>query len=76
MGKGVLKKGDTMPANLKLSAEVIGRAIDQTPVSRSMLFIVVVAAAGFFFDSFDITIVSYALPAIRASSTSTPNRSA
>lgn len=54
-----------MPANLKLSAEVIGRAIDQTPVSRSMLFIVVVAAAGFFFDSFDITIVSYALPAIR-----------
>jgi len=30
-----------------------------------MLFIVVVAAAGYFFASFDIGIVSYALPAIR-----------
>jgi hypothetical protein len=29
-----------------------------TPVSRAMLFIVVIAAAGFFFDSFDFVIVS------------------
>lgn len=54
-----------MPEDGKLSAEIIGRAIDLTPVSRAMLFIVAVAAAGFFFDSFDIVIVSYALPAIR-----------
>ena len=54
-----------MPENRTLSAEIIGGAIDLTPVSRAMLFIVVVAAAGFFFDSFDIVIVSYALPAIR-----------
>lgn len=55
-----------MAEKRRLSAEVIGRAIDLTPVSRAMLFIVVVAATGFFFDLFDIVIVSYALPAIRA----------
>jgi len=47
-----------------LSAEAIGRAIDLMPLTRPMMFIIGVAAAGFFFDSFDIVIVSYALPSI------------
>jgi putative MFS transporter len=47
-----------------LSPDIIGRAIDRAPLSRPLLFIVGVAAAGFFFDSFDIVIVSYALPSI------------
>jgi putative MFS transporter len=47
-----------------LSPEIIGRAIDLTPLTRPLLFIIAVAAAGFFFDSFDIVIVGYAMPSI------------
>jgi MFS transporter, putative metabolite:H+ symporter len=49
----------------KLSPELIGRAIDKITLNRALVFIIGVAAAGFFFDSFDIVIVSYALPMIR-----------
>lgn len=47
-----------------LSLEAIGRAIDLAPLTRPLMFIIGVAAAGFFFDSFDIVIVSYSLPSI------------
>ncbi len=48
-----------------LTPEIIGRAIDNTPLNGPLKFIIGVAAAGFLFDSFDITIVGYALPKIR-----------
>jgi putative MFS transporter len=48
-----------------LTPEIIGRAIDNTPLNSALKFIIAVAAAGFLFDSFDITIVGYALPKIR-----------
>src|ERR1700722_14856137 len=48
-----------------LTAELIGRAIDKITLNKALTFIIGVAAAGFFFDSFDIVIVSYALPMIR-----------
>jgi MFS transporter, putative metabolite:H+ symporter len=48
-----------------LTPEIIGRAIDNTPLNSALKFIIGVAAAGFLFDSFDITIVGYALPKIR-----------
>ena len=41
-----------------LTPELIGRAIDKTPLNNALKFIIAVAAAGFFFDSFDIVIVS------------------
>jgi putative MFS transporter len=47
-----------------LSPEIIGRAIDLMPLTGPLLFIILVAAAGFFFDSFDIVVVSYAMPSI------------
>ena len=50
---------------LKLTPELIGRAIDKTAMNTALAFIIAVAAAGFFFDSFDIVIVSYALPVIK-----------
>ena len=50
---------------LKLTPELIGRAIDKTAMNKALAFIIAVAAAGFFFDSFDIVIVSYALPVIK-----------
>jgi MFS transporter, putative metabolite:H+ symporter len=51
--------------NQKLTPELIGRAIDKVTLNKALMFIIAVAAAGFFFDSFDIVIVSYALPLIR-----------
>jgi putative MFS transporter len=48
-----------------LTPEIIGRAIDNIRLNRALKFIIGVAAAGFLFDSFDITIVGYALPKIR-----------
>jgi len=48
-----------------LTPEIIGRALDNTPLNNALKFIIGVAAAGFLFDSFDITIVGYALPKIR-----------
>ena len=49
----------------ELTPELIGRAIDKVKLNRALTFIIAVAAAGFFFDSFDIVIVSYGLPLIR-----------
>ncbi len=49
----------------KLTPELIGRAIDKITLNNALIFIIAVAAAGFFFDSFDIVIVSYALPMIK-----------
>lgn len=49
----------------KLSPEIIGRAIDKMTLNKALAFIIAVAALGFFFDSFDILIVSYALPVIK-----------
>jgi len=48
-----------------LTPEIIGRAIDNIRLNGALKFIIGVAAAGFLFDSFDITIVGYALPRIR-----------
>ncbi len=53
-----------MAASEPLNLEIIGRAIDQAPLTRPLKFIAGVAAAGYFFDSFDIVILSYALPSI------------
>jgi putative MFS transporter len=49
-----------------LTPELIGRSIDKVAFNRALLVIMIVAAAGFFFDSFDIVIVSYGLPLIKA----------
>ena len=54
-----------MSQSAPLTPEIIGRAIDNTPLNNALKFIIAVAAAGFLFDSFDITIVGYALPKIR-----------
>lgn len=48
-----------------MTPELIGRAIDKTQLNKALMLIIAVAAAGFFFDSFDIVIVSYALPVIK-----------
>lgn len=53
-----------MAGSAPLSPEIIGRAIDQAPLTKPLRFIVAVAAAGYFFDSFDIVILAYALPSI------------
>ena len=54
-----------MSQSAPLTPEIIGRAIDNTPLNGALKFIIAVAAAGFLFDSFDITIVGYALPKIK-----------
>lgn len=56
----------TPSATPPLTPELIGRAIDKTPLNRPLKFIIAVAAAGFFFDSFDIVIVGFALPVIKS----------
>ena len=53
-----------MPGAAPLTPAIIGRAIDQAKLTNPMRFIVAVAAAGYFFDSFDIVILAYALPSI------------
>ncbi|HEY1798888.1 MAG TPA: MFS transporter [Stellaceae bacterium] len=53
------------PEAQPLTPEIIGRAIDNMGLNGALKFIIAVAAAGFLFDSFDITIVAYALPKIR-----------
>jgi putative MFS transporter len=53
-----------VPRQTTLTPDIIGRAIDLTPLTKPLMFIVFVAAAGFFFDSFDIVIVGYAMPSI------------
>jgi len=47
-----------------ISPEIIGQAIDNAPPTKPLIFIIGIAAAGYFFDSFDISIISYALPSI------------
>jgi putative MFS transporter len=59
----VLGEND-MAGSATLTPEIIGRAIDRAKLTNSMKFIVAIAAAGYFFDSFDIYILSYALPSI------------
>src|SRR5258708_27942304 len=54
-----------MSQSRPLTPEIIGRALDSAKLTPQLKFIIVVAAAGFLFDSFDITIVAYALPKIR-----------
>jgi putative MFS transporter len=54
-----------MSRTQSLTPEIIGRAIDNLKLTGPLKFIIAVAAAGFLFDSFDITIVAYALPKIR-----------
>src|SRR5258708_4035651 len=44
--------GMTAPT-ARLTPEVIGRAIDLAPLTKPLMFIIAVAAAGFLFDSFD-----------------------
>jgi len=63
-----------VPEPAPLTPEIIGRAIDNTPLNRPLKFIIGVAAAGFLFDSFDITIVGYALPKIRQEFALTPTQ--
>ena len=48
-----------------LTPDIIGRALDNAKLTPQLKFIIAVAAAGFLFDSFDITIVAYALLKIR-----------
>jgi hypothetical protein len=60
--------------NQKLTPELIGRAIDKVTLNKALMFIIAVATAGFFFDSFDIVIVSYALPLIKLDFNLDPNR--
>jgi putative MFS transporter len=59
--QSVARVGEREP----LTTEIIGRAIDNMTLNGALKFIIAVAAIGFLFDSFDITIVAYALPKIR-----------
>ena len=61
----LIPEGSTVSQSAPLTPEIIGRAIDNTPLNNALKFIIAVAAAGFLFNSFDITIVGYALPKIR-----------
>lgn len=60
-----MPEGENVSIGQPLSPEIIGRAIDNSRLTGALKFIIAVAAAGFLFDSFDITIVAYALPKIR-----------
>ena len=53
-----------MAGSAPLTANIIGRAIDGAQLTGRLKFIVAIAAAGYFFDSFDIYILSYALPSL------------
>ncbi len=61
-----------MSQSLPLTPDIIGRALDNAKLTPRLKFIIGVAAAGFLFDSFDITIVAYALPKIRQEFNLTP----
>ncbi|HEY2007953.1 MAG TPA: MFS transporter [Rhizomicrobium sp.] len=61
-----------MSQSRPLTPEIIGRALDSARLTPRLIFIIAVAAAGFLFDSFDITIVAYALPKIRLEFNLTP----
>jgi MFS transporter, putative metabolite:H+ symporter len=47
-----------------LTSQMIGRAIDLSPLTRRLAILIAVAAAGYLFDSFDIGVMSYALPSV------------
>lgn len=47
-----------------ISPAIIGEAIDRSPLTKRLVFIIAVAAGGYFFDSFDISIMSYAMPSV------------
>jgi len=49
---------------MAISPEIIGQAIDMVGPNKRLMFIISVAAAGYFFDSFDISIISYVLPSV------------
>ena len=53
-----------MAKTTAINAEIIGQAIDMAAPNKRLIFIIVVAAAGYFFDSFDISIMAYALPSV------------
>ena len=55
-----------MDSGQTLTPALIGRAIDKAVLTKALVFIIAIAAAGFLFDSFDIVIVSYAMPLIKA----------
>ena len=55
-----------MDSRERLTPDLIGRAIDKVSLNGALMFVIAVAAAGFFFDSFDIVIVSYGLPLIKS----------
>lgn len=47
-----------------LNTRVIGRAVDQMPVTRPLLWVTVICALGFLFDNMDNQFLGYALPGI------------
>jgi len=47
-----------------LNAGIIGRAVDQMPVTRPLLWVTVIGALGFLFDNMDNQFLGYALPGI------------
>lgn len=57
-----------------LTPDIIGRAIDKAQVNNRLKFIAAVAAAGYLFDSFDISILSFAMPKIKAELGLTPQQ--
>ena len=56
--------GGDVAKTTAINAEIIGQAIDMAAPNKRLIFIIVVAAAGYFFDSFDISIMAYALPSV------------
>lgn len=48
----------------QLNPRIIGRAMDQMPVTRPLLWVTVIAAMGFLFDNMDNQFLGYALPGI------------
>ncbi len=59
-------QGEGWSGQPPISPEIIGQAIDLAPLTKPLMFIVAIAAAGYFFDSFDIYVISYALPGVAA----------
>ncbi len=47
-----------------LNPRIIGRAMDQMPVTRPLLWVTVIGALGFLFDNMDNQFLGYALPGI------------
>jgi putative MFS transporter len=47
-----------------LNPRIIGRAVDQMPLTRPLLWVTVIGALGFLFDNMDNQFLGYALPGI------------